>query len=425
MKTFPTLYQKTNTGAIQQWRIWVEDILLAGPITGGFIYVEHGQVNGKLQETRDLVSEGKNPGKANETTPVQQAEKEALAKWVKAKKKGYVESIEDAQAGIVDAVIEGGIEPMLAPNKSYPKDDLLEKSIVYPCFFQPKLDGMRCIAIIENGKCTMWSRTRKRINTVPHIVTSLEKALPGHHRIVLDGELYSHALKDRFEDLISILRDEKSAITQAEAERDRIPDEMIGSTQGLTYLDAEYHVYDCLHYQPDALPENVPQTDNVSSPFSARNIFVDLVLGNLPQDAPVKRVVTLRARSLSDLKAHYEQALVDGYEGGMARNADAPYETGRRSKHLQKMKEFQDAEFKIIGAEDGRGKDAGTVAKFICVTDEGKEFRCRLKATYVRRRALFNAPEEWRDKQLTVTFKRWTSDHIPYIPIGKTLRDYE
>lgn len=398
MKTFPKLYKKTNTGAIQQWTIGVSvDVDYPPEEQHGLIWTEHGQVDGKLQTTSDTITEGKNVGRSNETTPVEQALAEAKAKWTKQKKKGYVESVVAAMADEVDEVIEGGILPMLAPNKSYPKDDELQKRIVFPCFFQPKLDGMRCIAIVEDGVCEIWSRTRKRINTVPHIVEALEKQFP-IGRIVWDGELYNHEFKDRFEDLLSILRGDE-------------PDE-----EG-EYLQAEYHVYDCLE-------QNLLDTPHtMESSFEDRNRSINCFM--FKSDSPIKRVKTTQVNDLVELNSEYEAALVDGYEGGMARNRIAKYESGKRSKNLQKMKEFQDAEFEIIGAEDGRGKDAGTVAKFVCVTKEGKEFRPRLKATYTRRRELMKDPSQWKGKILTVTFKRWTSDNVPYIPIGKAIRDYE
>jgi DNA ligase-1 len=75
--------------------------------------------------------EGKNIGRANETTPEEQAEIEAQAKYTKKLKEGYFKSKEEATNNVV-------ILPMLA--KVFSKE---EKKVVYPCFAQPKLDGMR------------------------------------------------------------------------------------------------------------------------------------------------------------------------------------------------------------------------------------------------------------------------------------------
>ena len=181
----------------------------------------------------------------------------------------------------------------------------------------------------------------------------------------------------------------------------------------------------------------------MDEPFSLRNATVDVLLDRLPAESPVKRVYTIQVASFDELIGEYEKAIAAEYEGGMARNAAAPYESGqgKRSKNLQKMKEFIDHEFEIIDAEEGRGKDAGTVGAFVCRTAPGtypegekgaplagaepQEFRVRLRATYARRAELFAKPEQWRAKKLTVKFKRWTAYAIPYIPIGTAIRDYE
>lgn len=403
MKTFPTLFQKTNTGAIQQWTISVAKDY-AGPQNPqddetevGVITTEYGQVGGKLQKTSDTVREGKNPGKKNATTAVEQALKEAQSKWEKQKKKGYVEDKATAEAGEVDAsVIAGGVAPMLAPNKSYPKDDELAKRIVFPCFQQPKLDGMRCVAVIDNGKATVWSRTRKPIPTVPHIVKELEQMFPTS-KVILDGELYNHEYRNSFEDLISILRKDE-------------PD-----AEGLHKV-VEYHVYDVIEAQL------YPFKTSQETPFRER---LKVLQACVPLSGPVRAVETNEVHTMEELVMHYEECVAAEYEGAMARNADAPYEADRRSKHLQKMKPFEDHEFRIIGVNEGRGKDAGTAATFTCVTKDGKEFRARLKAPYARRRELLEKPELWRDKWLTVTLKRFTADGVPYLPVAKAIRDYE
>src|SRR5271170_6774781 len=96
---YPTLYKKTNTGAIQEWKIQVAVNTGLDAGTMGMIVTDFGQVGtDKPQRTTDIISKGKNIGKKNETTAIQQAEAEAEAKWTKQVKKGYVESIQAAEA---------------------------------------------------------------------------------------------------------------------------------------------------------------------------------------------------------------------------------------------------------------------------------------------------------------------------------------
>ena len=66
-ETLPTLYGKDTSGKAKQWSA---AILLNGSVAR--YTVEYGQVDGKLQTTSRDFTEGKNIGKKNETTPLQQ-----------------------------------------------------------------------------------------------------------------------------------------------------------------------------------------------------------------------------------------------------------------------------------------------------------------------------------------------------------------
>jgi ATP-dependent DNA ligase len=107
----------------------------------------------------------------------------------------------------------------------------------------------------------------------------------------------------------------------------------------------------------------------------------------------------------------------------MARNAKGKYESGKRSKNLQKMKEFIDMEFPVIGVEEGRGKNAGTAITFVVRLENGAEARATYKATQKDRKKMFDNPHLWQGKILTVNFKRWTKDGNLYIPVAKGFRD--
>ena len=55
------LYSKDSKGELRVWSIYTE---------GPEVVVKHGKLGGKIQEKR-YAAEGKNQGKANETTPEQ------------------------------------------------------------------------------------------------------------------------------------------------------------------------------------------------------------------------------------------------------------------------------------------------------------------------------------------------------------------
>jgi len=80
MKTLPTLYSLTATGATQQWTIHIE---------GNQYWTEAGQVGGTITKHSPVDCFGKNQGKKNQTTNEEQAIAEAQAKWDKKAKTGY------------------------------------------------------------------------------------------------------------------------------------------------------------------------------------------------------------------------------------------------------------------------------------------------------------------------------------------------
>lgn len=387
----PKLFKKTNTGAIQEWSICVKPLsapvtdYASGKPTGVFHYgqiiVTHGQVDGAKQTTYDEVTEGKNQGKKNETSALGQAIAEATSKWEKQKKKGYVESIEDAEAGEVDGgVIEGGVLPMLAK----PYKDHADK-IKLPCYAQPKLDGMRCIAVIKNGKVSLWTRTRKAITSVPHIVKGLEERFVGK-TITLDGELYNHDFHNDFNAIMKLAR----------------PSKPVPGHEKL-----QYHVYDII---------NNDTQDNRALQLTA------LPLGG-PM-SPLVYVPTHLMNSEDELTAFFEICRKEGYEGIIVRNREAKYEVGKRSYNLQKVKDFEDDEFEITGVKEGRGAMAGR-AIFECKTKDGQEFDCKMDGPLDELVKYLHDEKLWKGKKLTVRFQNYTPDGKPRCCVGKGVRDYE
>lgn len=375
----PRLYKKNSTGSIQFW-----DIEGGANLFGdaGLIVTTYGQCGtDSPQETRDIVYEGKNAGKKNETTPITQAALEAQAKWEKQKKKGYVESYNAAEKGELDKCIEGGIVPMLAHKFT----DQGHK-IKYPAFVQPKFDGIRCIAILKDGKCTLWSRTRKLITGVPHISDAIEKAFK--EDIVLDGELYNHEYKKDFEKIVSMVRQDEPQPGH----------ELV-----------QYHVYD------------LPSGDT----FAKRAVRLRYMKGSWFPNNEVVKVETVEIAEEGDALRWFIHWREEGYEGAMIRNAAGLY-VNKRSYDLQKIKEFDDAEFEITGIDEGRGKLAGHVGAFVCRTKDGKEFLAKMSGETTKLKEYFENYKLWKGKRLTVKYQGLTgANGVPRFPVGVAIRDYE
>ena len=372
MTALPTLYKKTSTGATQFWSVLVD---------GDTIVTEYGQVGGAVQTSKDVIVAGKNVGKKNETSPAQQALAEAQSQWDKKLKKGYAQNRAAAEAGETDAVITGGIFPMLAHRFDQHGDKLK-----YPCYVQPKLDGHRCLAVVEGGRVTLWSRTRKPILSVPHIVAELE-AMGVEDGTVLDGELYNHEYRDRFEDLTSVIR---------------------ASSPKENCTIVQYHVYDVAY-------------SSLTQAARTRWIGENLNLRRGRDATHIVPVVTDTVSDEDDLMLAFNRFLSLGYEGAIARNAEGAY-VNKRSHDLLKIKEFLDSEFACVGVEEGRGKLAGH-AIFVCRADGGGEFRAKMTGPLDDLRRYWVDPGLAVGKQVTVKYQGLSKYGIPRFPVALRIRN--
>lgn len=361
MNSLPTLYKKTRTGKIQVWSIRVEDSTLI---------TDFGQDGGAIQTATDVITKGKNIGRSNETTPVEQAVAEATSRWEKQIKDGYVDDREKAMAGIE---AREGVRPMLA--------HVWEKQsakMPFPCYTQPKLDGLRCIAIIRDGHVTLQTRNLEIVEALPHINMDLAVAFDGID-IILDGELYNPSIP--FEKITSLVRKQKGVN----------PD----------YKLVQYHVYDVVASPETFVERFVDNQEMIKRIFYSEYCHV---------------VQTEIANSLEELMVHYADFKNRGYEGAMARNPETPY-TGTRNYGLLKLKDFIDAEFEIIDVVSGRGKLEG-MGIFVCRTESGKEFSVKMVGELESLREYLTNKNNYVGKMLTVKFQNYTDDGLPRFPVA-------
>lgn len=366
MKQFPTLYHKGRSGAVYQWTVWAD---------GSDILTEYGQIGGQMQ-TSCKKAEGKNIGKANETTPEQQAEIEAQALYKFKLDRKYSETIEACQEAL--------FLPMLAPCKDFADT---KKYVNYPCNAQPKLDGVRCLVFWEGDSVKLISRSGKAWD-LPHISEQL--ALVLKKETVLDGELYIHG-----ETFQSITKRLKSKIA---GEKETI----------------SFHVYD------------VPVCDGLDLAWGLRyEHLIDFQDDLVNEEYKTSKITVVETALLGDEDEVYMQQaefLSQGYEGLMLRMMDGMYEWGYRSKSLLKVKQFDDHEFKIVGFSDGKGKNEGTV-KWTCELPTGGTFDCAPTGVKADREQMFKDGAAYIGKLLKVKHQGYTEEGVPRFPVGIGFRD--
>ena len=89
--TFKTLYAMSSKGKVKQWGI---EVINNGDGTST-IRKKSGYHNQIITENDKIIREGKNIGRANETTSHTQALAEAIAAWILRKDQNFIETIPD------------------------------------------------------------------------------------------------------------------------------------------------------------------------------------------------------------------------------------------------------------------------------------------------------------------------------------------
>ena len=354
-----TLYKCTASGATQEWAIFYED---------GLFWTISGQVGGKKVTSAKTSCAGKNVGRKNATTANEQALKEAQARWQKKIDEGYVENINDVYKASPNRV-----DPMLAKNYSDYKDELK-----FPVYCQPKLDGLRCIVTRDGA----YSRKWKPFSTLQHIRDALQTVFVQHPSVLaFDGEMYSHELKDNFEEIVSIVKQPKATAEDIAKCRELV----------------QYHIYDY-----------IPIEEQVNRVYNSRDLGLDIMLEGLP--SCIRKVKTTMVWDQSELDEHYSLCSAEGYEGQMIR-IEAPYQQ-KRTKDLLKRKDFLDEEFLIVGYKEGKGNREGCITLRLS-TKDGKEFDSVPVGGVEYLQRLWQKREQLLGLYASVKYQNLSTDGIP------------
>ena len=241
---------------------------------------------------------------------------------------------------------------------------------------QPKLDGMRCRALIdEQGKVCLLSSERNEI-TLPHIEAALTGM--GLRGIELDGELYTHGMG--FEQLISRAKRTVNAHDGAE--------------------EVEYHIFDKV--SADAQHERLAQ------------------LKLWRWHAPLHLVPTTYVANLDFLAAQLNVYLEQGYEGLIVRHPFAPYER-KRSLYVMKYKPQQEDYYTCVGCVEECDKwdsPKGRLGSLILTSDEGTLFNCGTGFTAEQREQLWKQRTKLAGQVVRVRYQALTPGKcVPRFPI--------
>lgn len=280
--------------------------------------------------------------------------------------KGYKATLAEAQASSSNQM--GLDRPMLAhPIKRASR-------INYSgAVLQKKLDGHRCLITRQDDRLIAYTRQGKPIPSIKHILGELEERIP--EGTTLDGELYCHGVK--LQTIGSWIKREQPA------------------TENLFFA-----CYDMI-----SADRYIDRHAELS----------EIVAGS-------KKVVALPYRPWTgheDTMAWFKEVRASGFEGLMLRLDNVPYEAGKRSYGLLKIKEFEQAEFKVVGFE--KSSTGWAICK--CVTESGGRFDCSAPGSVAEKIYVWENQAEFRFRMLTVDFAHWTDDGLPFQPTAIRWRE--
>jgi DNA ligase-1 len=197
------------------------------------------------------------------------------------------------------------------------------ESVKYPVRVEPKLDGLRCIAVKKNGKVTFFTRNGTELDSMPKIKEALEAAK--FDNVVLDGEGMAADWN------------ESASVMMSKTQKDD--------------SNLVYNVF-------DAMPLTDWADQKCELPYIERCKLVNevvLACVDFTQNATprVRQVQHIMAQNECELKAYFARCMDDGYEGVMLKTLDTPYKF-KRSKNILKLKPCVTYEGVIVGHYEGR-----------------------------------------------------------------------
>jgi len=321
--------------------------------------VEYGTIDGEKIENSIPVPYGL-AGRSQE-------EQIRLTRDSKVNKKidgGYCRSLETARQGNRTNSL-GLLKPTLAT-----KYENVKNVDVNNLFMQFKYDGHRCLITNRGGENLAYSRNGKVIDTIPEIVNSIKI----EEGVTIDGELYHHG---------SPLQTITSWVKKKQANTDNIG----------------FVCYDMI--------EKIPYCERLE------------YLKNMEFGERFRLAETVKLKDLSWITNKLKDAKGMGYEGLILRQNDFPYEDGKRSKGLMKVKSWMDDEFyvyDIFASKDG-------FAKLQCMMKSGKSFSVTCHGTHEYKSKVLQNKESYIGQKVNVQFANFTNDGKPFHPIATMWRN--
>ena len=273
---------------------------------------------------------------------------------------------------------------------------IIQGKIQYPVRIEPKLDGIRCIAIKQNGEVKLYTRNGRLLESIPTIKNILEKAQ--FDNIVFDGEL----MGEDWNESASIVMSSK------------------------TKKDDSNIVYNIF----DSLTLNEWLIQKCETPYKIR---CENALNNISliENSNIKIVPHLIVNNIEELMNFYNESMNFGYEGIMIKTINSFYEFDR-SDNILKLKPITTYEGIIVECNEGKvgSKREGQFGGFTVKLTNGITTRVGSGFNDVLRAEIQLDPNSWIGKIIEIeaqpdpmTLDGLSKDGKARFPVFSRVRD--
>ena len=212
------------------------------------------------------------------------------------------------------------------------------KKLVGEVMIEPKLDGVRTIAILTKDNVQLFSRNGKLFNNFPQIEQELKKLCATATQrggVVIDGEITGKSFQE---------------LMRGATRKDHVA------------ADSIFNVFDTMSLvEFKQGHSNRTQKDRL------------VALESLVNRVQMTNVVMVKGKQINldneedhKFMAQYaNDCVAGGYEGIMIKKLDAPYEC-KRSTFWMKWKPVITVDLEVVDIEEGTGRNAGRLGALVC-----------------------------------------------------------
>lgn len=209
-----------------------------------------------------------------------------------------------------------------------------------PCQAELKYDGVRCIAIVEDGKCTLFTRKGREMSFP--LIEQETVRLSGLEDMTFDGELET------------LSRTSISGICNSNLKTGYVA----GSDDHITFK-----IF-------DEIPTKIFKAQGLSKKQKERTLDLAKRFMGLQSRKRLVLGESQTVYSKDKLMKLSNRYIADGFEGIIAKDPEAPYHY-RRNKAWLKLKAINSTTLRVIATEEGKGKRKGKVGALVCESEDG------------------------------------------------------